>query len=161
MNPILFLDIDGVLNSVQYAIRNNIRGIWGLDPVCVALLQQIVIATNCHIVISSTWRRNYTLVAMRKVLSDTGMIKDPPIIGYTPVSKYRRLRGDEIEEWIDGSIPPTKLKSLRYVCLDDDDDFLPDQPLVRTNIETGLTEFDARKCIALLLHDPSKQFTML
>ena len=51
--PVLFLDIDGVLNGHTYdesAESNTI------DPECVAHLNRVIRDTDCAIVISSAWR---------------------------------------------------------------------------------------------------------
>ena len=47
---VLFLDVDGVLNRCGKSAQ-------GLEEDKVALLKQIVAATGCRIVLSSTWRK--------------------------------------------------------------------------------------------------------
>ena len=56
MNPVLFLDIDGVLNSRE--CWDRLRGLrHKIDREKVALLNEVVAATDCRIVVSSTWRK--------------------------------------------------------------------------------------------------------
>lgn len=166
MKPILFLDIDGVLNSIAYAIRTKIKGIWGLDAPCVKKLQRIVDETNCDIVIMSTWRRIHTLEEISDMLVAAGMRSPVPIIGKTPVNSHvgrlqtdcKLVRGHEVDAWLNNKDNEYRVfydtahtRHVRYCCLDDDIDFLSFQPLVRTNIEVGLTNDDVDNCIARLV----------
>lgn len=151
--PILFLDIDGVLNSTSWAIRTEQRGVWGIDPDTIPHLQRIVDETGCEIVISSTWRITHRLPDIRGALIKAGMRHPVPIVDKTPVLHSRepsgiyvaKIRGDEVQAWIDAIGFEES-----YVCLDDDADFHPGQPLVRTSNYEGLTAADADKCIAIL-----------
>ena len=56
---IIFLDIDGVLNCMQYLIENNCRGI-GIDPARVALVADIVRASGAKIVLTTSWRSHWS-----------------------------------------------------------------------------------------------------
>lgn len=63
---ILLLDVDGVLNSAAWfaRCRGAVEGkiVWGvsiedmIDPTAVERLNRIVEATNCKVVLSSSWR---------------------------------------------------------------------------------------------------------
>lgn len=57
---VIFLDIDGVLNSndyVDYASDNNIQGILKeIDPKKIVMLKFAIDITNAQIVVSSSWR---------------------------------------------------------------------------------------------------------
>lgn len=151
--PILFLDVDGVLNSHAYVARGGSLSCRtdGLDPEAVAQLQRIVDETGCSIVLSSTWRLIHPLAEMRGRLISKGMRHPCPIRDKTPdLSRdggtvERHCRGLEVNAWIDRIG-----YEGRYVCLDDDGDFLPGQPLVQTNFMTGLTAAEADRCIELL-----------
>jgi MoaA/NifB/PqqE/SkfB family radical SAM enzyme len=164
VKPLLFLDIDGVLNSIQYAIRTKIKGVWGLDEDCVERLQRIVDATNCAIVVMSTWRRIHTLQEIADMLVEAGMYEPVPLIGITPVIRYGRgmVRGHEVREWLYSNSHKCWFYNyadgcnqyVRYVCVDDGTDFLPDQPLVRTDKEIGLTDENVVQCISHLLGRP-------
>lgn len=152
--PILFLDIDGVMNSHAYIRRGgsvNCRTD-GIDPEAVAHLQRIVDETNCSIILSSTWRLIHTLAEMRGRLIAKGMRHPCPLRGRTPdlsekdgVIQIGARRGEEVKEWIERQ----GFKG-RFVCLDDDGDFLPGQPLIQTTFETGLTAEHADRCIEIL-----------
>lgn len=158
--PFLFLDIDGVLNSHEYAKARQARGEkgpLGIDPTAVAHLQRVVDETGCQIVLSSTWRLGPpgTLSDVRGELIAAGMRHPCPLIDRTPdlTAQHRpgsdlwmaSKRGDEVKWWLDrmGYTGP-------YVCIDDDSDFLPSQPLVKTTFNTGMLAEHADQCIAFL-----------
>lgn len=147
---VLFLDFDGVMNSVEWAIRTKQRGVWGIDPDTVPHLQRIVDETNCVIVVSSTWRIGTLLSEIRGRLIDAGMRHPVPIVDRTPILRDKD-RGDEVAQWLD------RMEPVAYVCLDDDSDFLPGQHLVKTNGQVGLTAVEADKCIAILNAAPEQQ----
>ena len=54
---VLFLDVDGVLNSVETTAL--CYGFVGIDDDKVAKLHQIVAATGAHIVLSSSWKHDW------------------------------------------------------------------------------------------------------
>ena len=58
---ILFLDVDGVLNSLEYTPVQDIQSpddIYVIEDNKLKLLKKIVNAVDCDIVISSTWKNN-------------------------------------------------------------------------------------------------------
>ena len=138
----IFLDIDGVLIN-----RKSLRQASGLranaDPYCVAELNRITDATGAKIVVSSTWRRQgrrFVTDALRK----WGV--GGQIVGCTPVINVPD-RGNEIQAFIDEYHRPVG----SFVILDDDSDMLHLMPrLIRTEFETGLTQADAERAIAML-----------
>lgn len=74
---VIFLDIDGVLNSDTdfFELRkfghpvNEIKGSKVINRGCLALLQQILEDTDAKIVLSSTWRHLYTLEEMHEMFT--------------------------------------------------------------------------------------------
>lgn len=142
---ILFLDFDGVLNSTGWAVRTQQKGVWGIDRDTIPALQRILDATGCEIVVSSTWRLFHSLAELRRKLRLAGLRDPIPIIDRTPTLR-EGFRGAEVEAW----------RSLicfqgPYVILDDDSDFYPEQPLIKTNGDVGLTFADASRAIRSLL----------
>lgn len=130
---VLFLDIDGVLNSVDSSIafsnmnRNIFKNEMRLDPVSIGLLRSLCVGKhNCDIethdvkiVISSTWRLGRTVQDFIDIFTLYGW-DNCPIIGKTKVLNNGN-RGDEIQEWLDS-------KDIEYyVILDDDSDMLDSQ----------------------------------
>lgn len=128
---VLFLDIDGVLNSRKYLKRKFMEtgrgGTTNIDPVPAALVRRIIDETGCRVVLSSTWRLAEKL--RQKVRDDVC-----EFVGVT--GNYGgEPRGYEVEQWVT-SHPEVEC----YAILDDDSDFLKHQPLFKTTFELGLTQ---------------------
>ena len=133
---VLFLDVDGVLNSTRSCIANGGYGWIGnhtsweqLDPVAVKLIRKLCEETDCKVVLSSSWRILATqqdIVAFEKFLG-------VEIVGETPQKKG--IRGEEIKEWIDKNSPEV------YAIVDDDSDMLPEQHdvFIQTTHSDGLS----------------------
>ncbi len=114
MTPLLFLDIDGVLNSHdanEYRINSIHR-----DKI--ARLNQIVQATGAEIVISSAWRymilgAAMTLDGFRYMLVTHGLAPFVKIIGHTKSDEQIPERGDQITDYL------TTFGWRPYAVLDD------------------------------------------
>jgi hypothetical protein len=167
IRPTIFLDVDGVLNSVAWAGGHfqdgrPTRGGFippstadeafeerRIDPACVDRLRGVAQATDAQIVISSSWRTRMPRAEWVRLFARYGW-HDAPVVGRTPV--LPGIRGNEVDAWLREYAP-------RALCciLDDDDDFLDSQRLVlvHTNPEVGLTDADAIRCADLLLRAPS------
>ena len=167
---IIFLDIDGVLNSEQHMKTEPFRtgssfmSYEGsqIDPELVKNLNAITDATGANLVISSTWRFKIKEVRMFREFAKYVGIK-APIIGYTntvPDDTRRSIqaetgnwidrvfRGHEIHAWL---IDNKHLEIDSYVILDDNSDMEYMTPhLVQTQFECGLTVSDAQRAIAHL-----------
>ena len=65
INKYLFLDVDGVLNSVSWYReewnKNHAYPQGDFDPKCVELVNRIVEETGCKVVVSSSWRTESNL----------------------------------------------------------------------------------------------------
>ena len=102
----IFLDIDGVLNSVMYdAGRSEERADNRIDRSRVRLLANIVNATDAKIVLSSTWREDWDKDTklcgsdgkyINNCLSEYGL----SIIDKTPYLSYSDERRLEILDWL-------------------------------------------------------------
>lgn len=144
---ILFLDIDGVLvNRASYSLPGSGSASRSIaHPDCVKALNRILTETGAFIVISSVWRRD-GVMGMREHLNRWN-VTPRRIIGCTPFSGDR-VRGDEIQAWLD-SYRREVIES--FVILDDDSDMKHlMHRLVKTDGIVGLTEADADRAIALL-----------
>lgn len=157
IRPILFLDIDGVLNSVQfYAKHKHLhaargQGIYSMDPACVNRVEQICDATRCSIVIMSTWRRVHSTSDIAKYFMMTGYSKVPPIVGATPVLsevRHEMQRAAEVDAYLFAKMPLSYRD--RFVCLDDHRGFYSHQPFIHIDSEFGITDDDVDKAILLL-----------
>ena len=164
MKKIIFLDIDGVLNTESWYVQMTNETPkdkfgYAYDPQAVANLRKIVEETGADIVISSSWKC-MGLSQMEDMWKDRNL--PGKIIGVTPNSvsdellidadidsmELFHIRGEEIKEWLKKHGKHTS----RYAIIDDMDNMLPEQQsyFVHTNPEVGITEDDAEKAIAIL-----------
>lgn len=132
---ILFLDVDGVLNSEHSYV--DPKSPYPIDAYQVLLVDRIVQATGCKIVLSSSWRY---MANWREILKSAAPCLE--IIDRTDSGRSMRPRGAEVADWM-ALHPEYKI----YAILDDDSDFLEGQPLFRTDWKVGLTEEIANKVI--------------
>ena len=156
MLKVIFLDLDGVLNSFDnmraMTVLSEDRSMdqWHFhyfDERCVRWLRYILKETGAKIVVSSTWRSNPSFTNMweSRHMPDV-------IIGETPRSAHA-FRGIEIRTWME-SYGLDKIFS--YLIIDDDRDMLPEHKphFVHVKGDTGLTMVEARKGIQILNHPP-------
>jgi hypothetical protein len=136
---IIFLDIDGVLNSQTNAMEEV-----HIDNRKMILLRKIIEATEANIVITSTWRINYDLSFFKGLFWATGFGWNED--GVTPRTPNGH-RGTEIEKWLE-NYPDVKT----YIIIDDDSDFHDHQKkfFVHTSWRSGLTTEHAQRAIRLL-----------
>ena len=135
---VIFLDVDGVLNSSQDGFNIKLETRKHL-----VLLKQLVDETGAEIVLSSSWRiYDKTRVFIKKKLEEYGIA----LIGFTPDTG--ESKGKEIKKWLDET--PYSIES--FVILDDDADMgeYSGSKLVLTDINVGLQEVDVRKAINIL-----------
>lgn len=133
MPNVLFLDIDGVLNSHQWFEKrikshgdeDDTRRQHDLSMLCpdlVGYLNDFLNECPCKVILSSTWRRNTHIDEMTELLKLKGF--DHKIEGATPIHNDRwSLRGNEIREWIRTHVD-NDAEFNRYVIFDDDSDML-------------------------------------
>lgn len=147
---IIFLDIDGVLNShrklkeVYDKTHKPHSGYnYPFDEVCLANLKTLVEATNSKIVITSTWRKDKE--GRDKLIQTLKEYElDKHIIGYTPI--LNQPRGIEIKEYLS-----TLEHQPNFIILDDDTDMEELQEyLIKTNISVGLTKENTEEAIIKL-----------
>lgn len=153
---IIFLDIDGVLNNTLTFMYDN----KSVDEHCIKLFIDTIKDIDCKIVISSSWRsikkerfiqhihisRSYELLQLLPHLHDDYC---------TPKFVCQNcIRGDEVQDWIDNHVNEV----TKYICIDDDSDFLPHQPLLQTNRQIGFCLQDAKLLKAYFL-GPKKPYS--
>ena len=149
---LIFLDVDGVLNSRQSCelASSQINESYvdylrkSFDSKCVSNFISILEAVpNAEIVVSSTWRKFPDHIELlKKVFSPYN------IIGETPITKHG-FRGLEIEMFLYENF---RDYTVSMVILDDDSDFYDDQLKyhVRTSTSRGLSKEDTGRAIAIL-----------
>lgn len=144
---VLFLDVDGVLNSVGTLARTGADyADFPLDPENVSVYNALLGALEGSeggrptVVLSSSWRR---FPGHRRALADAGVEVD----GETPQLGFGRPRGAEIAEWL---LRHPEVEE--YLILDDTEDFFFEQrPHVILCRETeGFTERRALEVLARL-----------
>ena len=152
---IIFLDIDGVLNS-----RNTDETFMGIPFVSedkILLLKEIIGATGSEIVLSSSWRLGWVkkeksittgmdvwyFDALKEKLNEFGI----DFFGYTDDLGHR---GFEITRWLKNHAQE-QIES--YIVIDDMDarELIPhENRLVQTATSYGLTESEVEEAISLL-----------
>lgn len=147
---LIFLDVDGVLNSQKFADKMlkycNIDPFENdmLDDHAIRLLKVLVDETNARIVLTSSWRNfGDSLSKLAKQLSHHKLF----IWSETPRCKDENsCRGDEITLWFRRNVGV-----FNYVILDDDSDMTVHmEHLVKTSFDEGLTRADVDKAIEIL-----------
>lgn len=129
---IIFLDIDGVLNSKDWFEKNkDIKGYREINPKKVEFLKEIVDKTNAKIVLSSTWRNipeHPLFLFLVDVLRDKGL----EIKSFTP--KLEQNRPKEIKTWLEEH-KEEEIES--FISLDDD---FPEEDYKKYGIQGCLIE---------------------
>ena len=169
--PIIFLDIDGVLNSgrsYEVYCERDITDIpkkynWAaalaastVDPVAVALVNRVIAATKAKVVVSSSHRVSFIkgfgytgvtvvdLVELREYIHALGI--EAEVIDATPLLPGY-ARGEEIKQWL--RLHPSVTD---YLILDDDADMLEEQQdrFVHTSTSDGFMFSHYRKALKIL-----------
>jgi hypothetical protein len=162
---LIFLDIDGVLNSSQYIRSEEYRmetlGMSDaevmliahhthLDPKALLILNDLVLWSGAEVVLSSTWRAKYSpedLTEMMRQRGATFKISDSTPVLHGKVNSSRIPRGKEIEAYL----AKLEVQPEAYVILDDHDDMLNLKKfLVLTSIKVGITSDDVEKALKIL-----------
>lgn len=161
MIKIIFLDIDGVLNSDSWyekCIKHKLKPIHrNLDPEAIKKINEIVVSTGAKLVISSSWRFDHRTPSD---LKNSGLQAE--IIGRTDYLNTHGdfiVRGNEIQKFIADNIEMLSEGTLAYygdykayVILDDDSDMLFTQSdnFIQINSMTGITDENVKQAIKIL-----------
>ncbi len=143
--PILFLDIDGVLNN--HHRMHTSKGTQFLCPIACGRLIEMVERVGVQIVLSSTWRKHPEDVEFLRCAgildcahedwrTPHGLFNIIGSVGEEPIYSSAQ-RGDEIADWLKRH-PEVET----YAIVDDDSDFLPEQLpyFVQTSNKLGLLQ---------------------
>lgn len=166
-NPIIFLDLDGVLNHENFyvsRVKSSLREEWHnryFCPKTVANLNLITDITKARIVFSSSHRFHFnTFKELQEGFKLAGITGE--LIDITPKlrfenNKYSVPRGCEIKAWIEENkgILGDKVSKFKYVILDDDTDMLYWQrnSFFCTKGKGGLTKSITNKVIKFLQNE--------
>jgi len=152
--PVIFLDIDGVLNGHEF---NHDAKSNTIERRCVRRLNRILEETDALVVLSSAWRYmihggGCTLQGFDYLLRSHGVIAGR-LVGATCLDETQwATRGRQIASFRHRYISPL----ARCVAIDDGDDEdtyglkTCGMPWVRTDGDVGLTAADALKAIEIL-----------
>ena len=157
---LIFLDIDGVMNHTSNVIKKDEsdrvyfeeRSMDWVSKRCIEILNDIVFNTEAKVVITSTWRKDYTLKQLKEFFERAGFVGK--IVGMTDAFDEDSCRGDEIRDFLIrkfGRGQEARSK-FEYVILDDDSDMLYSQRenFVNVDYTVGLTPKIAYKVTNIL-----------
>ncbi len=155
---VIFLDIDGVLNSRAYDRKRNKDGQTDIDETRLPLVKKIVDGTGAKIVLSSTWREHWDTdaekcdidgVYVNEIFAKFGL----KIYGKTPDLGIDFDRPDEITAWLNSAQETIEsfviIDDYRYAWGKLSDSFVKTNP----NFGLGLEEEHVQKAIEILLPD--------
>jgi hypothetical protein len=162
--PTLFLDFDGVLNSLSWIRGRDRQAVshfeWKcaqLDPACIELIDDVIERAGCQVVVSSSWRLGNTVRELQVMLRRVGMRNATALVDRTP-HEYRdpesgiytgEQRGGQIQRWLDANGNPGP-----FAIVDDESDMIHLKPrLVKTDVNVGITRADADRLIELLMEE--------
>ena len=172
---VLFLDIDGVLNSQNwfgyrlYCSKNNIydrilnftdindeyinHKLSMIDDRAIVNLNRIIDETGCKVVLSSSWKSSRKSVndLTQYILKIKGFKYE--LYDVTPRlwrDEFGTQRGEEIQMWLDKESEKNEIES--FVILDDDTDILPEQMknFIHIDGQVGLIDKDVVTAIKIL-----------
>ena len=179
---VIFLDIDGVLNSERYARKlaakhrqlghpedsracDCFKTYQQVDPDAIARLNRLVAATGAKIVVSSTWRKLFDPPELRRILEEHGLVAE--IIGETPDGHH----DEELRASLrDNDLSPERMQRGfeidywlrqhpevdRFVILDDGSDMaMHKNRLVQTDSDDGLCDEHVHLATYVLAWDGS------
>ncbi|MDZ7658258.1 HAD domain-containing protein [Fodinibius sp.] len=149
VKSIIFLDIDGVLNTIHHLKRQKIKSgkatnkIW--DPTACKHISMLCEHYDAGIVITSSWRHEYNIEQLKDFFASNKIpskfIKDVTSSYAPQQDRNNYCRGHEIQHWLQNN--STDITS--YIIIDDEAQFLETQQdhLVRVNKEKGFATKEA------------------
>lgn len=155
--PVIFLDIDGVLNSERSCLAFDgypWSPIFSDDPeecdwhkfddVAIGLLRRVVAKTGAVCVLSSSWRVGMSEDDLSALAARLGV----PIVGCTRRDERNEKRGEQIRDWLAENPLVTA-----YAILDDDDDMLEEQKpyFVHVCYKSGFSLNDYMRLFEILI----------
>lgn len=138
--PVIFLDIDGVLNTLETVKELSLP----LQASSIAALNELIEKSGARVVISSSWRCYYDLAKIEEILNSYGFVGE--IVGQTPVLRGAE-RGEEIKTWL--QVHGEGVGA--FVILDDHSDMSDARAqLVQTDAQEGLQKRHVQRALKIL-----------
>lgn len=153
MKPIIFLDFDGVVETIYW--EKDKDGTWSYNvhkygrnelnnKQAIGWLNELYKKIPYEVVISSSWRIGMSLDQLQALLINSGFNPEIKVIGMTP--KLYQPRGIEIQHWLQEN----NFKG-KFIIIDDDSDMCELLPfLIRCDCQLGFTIYDYQKALKLL-----------
>ncbi|MCI8435880.1 MAG: hypothetical protein HFK10_08025 [Clostridia bacterium] len=118
---VLFLDIDGVLNSRAYDRERDRKADTDIDVTRLPLVKEIVDRTGAKIVLTSTWRTDWDrdpakCKAGGRYIHRTFAEYGLEVFDKTPDFGLLAVRRDEVAKWLQTAVEPIE----GFVIIDDD-----------------------------------------
>lgn len=116
--PIVFLDVDGVLNRHDFCDAPDVMSS-SLVQECVCNLNRVLREADCRVVVSSAWRYlvhsgSMTVLGFENLLRSHGVAALGRVAGVTVRDEEVPLRGGQISRWLSDNN-----ETCPYVVLDD------------------------------------------
>lgn len=158
---VIFLDIDGVLNS-NVCLEDNRQLLINRDNVL--LLKELVERTGAVLVLSSGWKLYFDeylkpvseeAVYLKKMLHDYeiefyGKTPDLSTAEIKESKKFSTVKAKEIKSWLYDHTDAEEYIVIDDLSLNDED---INKRLIRTNSETGITKSDVESAISMLTNN--------
>jgi hypothetical protein len=145
---IIFLDIDGVMQSTSSMIRTSGTGGF-LHEEHVNALNWIIQQTDAYIVLTSTYRIMADIKELKRAFMESGVRSDR-IVSKTP--NLGLNRGSEIKDWLETRKEKGDYEIEEYVVIDDGKDMqgINWSMFLNTDPDYGLTYVEAEMAVNLL-----------
>lgn len=162
---IIFLDIDGVLNSQRsavswYAEHGRATPLDFIDPELLSAFERFIsrleVKRDVQIVISSTWRKTAKYEDFKRFLGPYLFEKIDPNSWRTGAND-RGVRGKEVDDWMYSTFGYDTTHP-EYLCIDDDGDFFQHQPLYQTSHKIGFTDDCINGALKTVGKKPTKEY---
>jgi len=163
INSIIFLDIDGVLNTINHLKRQKIESgkatnkVW--DPTACKHISLLCEHYDARIVSTSSWRHEYPLEQLQEFFASNDIPKKLIIDVTNSIAPQHDgnnyCRGHEVEHWLEEN----NKEKIPYVIIDDEATFLETQQdqLVRVDKEKGFSTKEAVTNASNILEDNSNR----
>ena len=170
MKKVIFLDVDGVLNSAKTLYEDS-----SLEDNLILNLKELVNKTEAKIILSSSWRLSTEAVAtLMDKLDKFGLVISGMTCDGVDLDWLEKYEFDATKKYLDTKFDYNENKQIKithdrgaeifkwlhdrddcaYVILDDEiEDIKPyfsESVIVKTSYKTGLTKEDVKKAIQIL-----------